>query len=258
MNALLKSLIVVVVLSGFTASAKPGEEVVITTRDGKSRQGRVLSETRKGYLFSGPKGTSVIAFGDIVDMKNVEAAQPTLPEPVKVEPVAQPLPVAPPPPPPSAPAKPSVEEVIATTRESEKAEREGFHFGIGANLGIRSGGPIAQGQVHFDFNFGRPAYRISVNFSSPAAEFFVAHIDNFFHWNFGDHFALGGGIEVGLAWGGGYNFVYLAPVIQPVIVKLGGRGQHQLSATVSVAVNYQFKGSYDGTIQAFAGYSYFF
>ena len=260
MNALLKSLIVVAVLSGFTAYGKPDGEVVITTRDGKSRQGRVLSETKRGYLVAGPKGTSVIAFADIVDMKDVEVAEPT--PPVNVEPVAQPLPVAPPPPPPSAPAQPSVEEAIATTRESEKAAREGFHFGLGANLGVRSGGPIAQGQVHFDFNFGRPAYRISLNFSSPAAEFFVAHIDNFFHWNFGDHFALGGGIEVGLAWGGGYNFVYLAPVIQPVIVKLGSRGQHQLSATVSVAVlstyNYQFKGSYDGTIQAFAGYSYFF
>jgi hypothetical protein len=51
-------------------------------------------------------------------------------------------------------------------------------------------------------------------------------------------------------------------VIQPVIVKLGSRGQHQLSATFSVAAlstyDILFGSSYAGTMQAVAGYSYFF
>ena len=108
------------------------------------------------------------------------------------------------------------------------------------------------------------AYRVSVNFSSPAAGFFVASVDNFFHYNFGDVFALGAGIEVGLAFGGGWNFLYVGPVIQPAIIKLGDRGQHQLAVTASIAVvstyNYNFRGSYDGvgTFQMLAGYSYFF
>ena len=83
-----------------------------------------------------------------------------------------------------------------------------------------------------------------------------------FRYNFGDVFSLGAGIEIGLAFGEGYNFVYIGPVIQPVIIKLGNRGQHQLSVTASVAAlstyNSAFRGKIDGTFQIFGGYSYFF
>lgn len=260
MHSLTKSLALVLALTALTSFAQSEDEVIIRTRDGKSRQGRVLSETKKGYLFAGARGTSVIAFADIVDMKKVEAAPPAE-VPIPVAPVVVAAPPPPPPPPPAA--LPPIDEVVA--REPvEKVNREGFHFGIGANVGIRSGYLIAQGQTHFDFNFGRPAYRISVNFGSPAGESFVAHIDNFFHYNFGDVFSMGAGLEVGFAFGGGYSFLYIGPVIQPVIIKLGARGQHQLSVTASMAAfstyDLRYAGSYDGlgTLQVFGGYSYFF
>lgn len=257
MHLLTHSFALVIALTALTSLAQSEGEVIIRTRDGMSRRGRVLSETQKGYLFAGPKGTAVIAFTDIIDMKKVEVAPPVEAQPA-VAPVVAAL--APPPPPPST--LPSVDEVVATV--PEKISREGFHFGVGANVGLRDASLIAQGQVHFDFNFGHPAYRATANFSSPAGETFVAHLDNFFHYNFGDVFSLGAGIEVGFAFGGGYSYVYVGPVIQPVIIKLGTRGQHQLSVTASMAAfstyDYRYRGSYDGlrTLQVFGGYSYFF
>ncbi len=263
MHSPLKSLIVLVVLVGSSVRAQPEGEVVIRTRDGRSRQGRVLSETQKGYLFAGPRGTSVIEFGDIVDMQKVGAPAPVVGAPavVAAAPVAAPTPVADP------PSLRPVGDVIADAPVPERISREGFHFGLGASLGVNNSGPSAQVQGHFEFNFGRPVYRINANVGAlliSGASFFALSVDNLFHFNIGDVYALGAGVQVGVAFGGGYFFACLTPVIQPVIIKLGDRGQHQLALTGSVVVAstddlHNSNGtSFAGTVQVFAGYSYLF
>ncbi|MDP1824212.1 MAG: hypothetical protein Q8L48_13245 [Archangium sp.] len=273
MRSLLKSFFAVSFFVSSLALAQPEGEIIIRTRDGKTRQGRVLSETQKGYLFASQRGTSVIEFTNIVDLQKVEvvAEQPvavTPPVAVAVAPapvVVAPAPigtVAPPPPPPERP----IEVVSDDAPAGEKGVREGFHFGIGANLGVNNGGPSAQVQAHFEFNFGRPVYRITANLgglSMYSDGFFNGSIDNLFQYNIGDVYAFGAGVQVGVALGFG-GFVYVAPVLQPVIIKLGDRGQHQLALTGSVAVlsNWsstgRFEVSWAGTVQVFAGYSYLF
>jgi hypothetical protein len=274
MHSLMKSLVAVVLVVGSTALAQSEGEVVIRTRDGKSRQGRVISETQKGFLFAGPRGTSVIEFASIVDLQKVEpivqaplvAAAPPPPPPVPAPstpaPVVAPV-VSPVPPPP--PERPSI-EVATDAPMPEKSRREGFHFGIGANVGFNNGGPSAQLQAHFEFNFGRPVYRINANLGALvmySSGFVSGSVDNLFQFNIGDVYAFGGGVQVGVAVGP-VPFLYLAPVIQPVIIKLGERGQHQLSLTGSVVALStwssvgQFDVTYAGTVQVFAGYSFLF
>ena len=267
MHCLMKSLVVVVLVVSSLSFAQPEGEVIIRTRDGKSRQGRVISETQRGFLVAGSRGTSVIEFANIVDMQKVEpvvqaplvaAAPPPMPVPAEPVPVASPLP-------PPPPERPSV-ELASDSPVPEKGPREGFHFGLGANVGANNAGPSAQVQAHFEFNFGRPVYRISANLgalSMYGIGFFSGSVDNLFQFNIGDVYAFGGGVQVGLALGMG-PFLYLAPVLQPVIIKLGERGQHQLSLTGSVVAlsTTHFVGrievSYAGTVQVFAGYSFLF
>ena len=261
MHSLLKSLTVVSLLVTSIALAEPEGEVVIRTRDGKSRQGRVLSETQKGYLFASARGTSVIEFANIVDMQKVEAAEPIAESPAAPMPIIAAAPIAvsapeltitQPPPPPQRPA-----EVMAIDAPRERNVREGFHFGLGANVGVEDVGPSAHVTAHFEFNFGRPVYRISANIGALAFRGNTAlrlSVDNLFQFNIGDHFALGAGVQAGLLLVLGFSaYGYAGPVFQPAIIKLGDRGQHQLSLTGLLAV-----GGFGGLLQVSVGYSFLF
>ena len=262
MHSSIKSLLASLVVVSSIAFAQPEGEVVVRTRDGKTHQGRVLSETQKGYLFAGARGTSIIEFANIVDLQKVDAQVPVA-HMVVAEPIVPPPPPAPivasPPPPPTRP----VDEVIHDSPVPVATSREGFHFGMGANVGVGSYGATGFAQVHFDFNFGRPTYRISANFGA-FGSLFNASVDNLFHFNIGQVYTLGAGVQLGVAFGGGYSFAYAAAVIQPVIVKLGERGQHQISLTGRiVALSTVDRHSWEeasiaGSLQVTAGYSFFF
>lgn len=274
MNSLIKSLLVVCFVLSSVVLAQPAGEIIIRTRDGKTHQGRVLSETAKGYLLAGPRGASVIEFASIVDLQKVEAQEPAAQNPAAQNPAVVAAPLAPPPPPaqlvaspPPPPPARAVDEVIAeSTPKSRK--REGFHFGVGASLGLSNAGPSAFAHGHFDFNFGWPALRLGLNvgtYSNWIGTMINPSVDSLFHFNIGRVFSLGAGVQLGVTFGEGYFFTYLAPVIQPVIIKLGEGGQHQISLTGSIVAlssldrHHDFdEASIEGTIQITAGYSFFF
>ena len=291
----LKSLVVTLVLGSTFAVAQPQGEVVIRSRDGKTRIGRILSETSKGYLLSGPDGTSVVEFASITDIRQLAPAAsnvgPTTPPapPVVAAPsaplpvAAPPMPVAAPSPvvvparadspvvtaPPPPPQRPSEGSVAQMQEEAPPVRtREGFHFGLGVGAMMLPAGPMAQVQAHFEFNFGRPVYRINANVGGLvlwSSGFATASIDNLFQFNVTDVYSFGLGVQVGLAFGP-RGYLQVAPVIQPVIIKLGDRGQHQFSLTGSLSVvsnvNYSYYSNdhytFAGTPQAYLGYSYLF
>lgn len=283
MHSLIKSLVVVAVLSSSLSFAQPEGEVIIRTRDGKSRQGKVLSETQKGYLFATAKGTSVIAFDKIVEIKNVEVEEVAAPAPAAAPtptpaPVVASAPSTPPPAPqrapdldftapPPPPTRPT--EVSIASEQSDRSAREGFHFGLGAFAGINNGGVTARAQANFEFNFGLPEYRASLNvgyMNMFGASMINVSADNLLQLNFGDVYALAVGVQVGVAAGGIGTYFYGAPVLEPVIIKLGERGQHRLSLSGSVVVlstlfcpyNYDGCITWAGTVQVTAGYSFYF
>ncbi len=273
MHPLKKSLLAVFVVGSTLALAQPQGEVVIRSRDGKTRIGRILSETSKGYLLSGPDGTAVVEFSSITDIRQLapQAAQAPLAAP---SPVAAPPPLPAPEPvraavaevPPPAPERPApvpVQELARSEPVPEARSRDGFHFGLGAGAMFLPTGLLAQAQAHFDFTFGRPAYRVSANFGTQqlySSMFVMGSIDNLFQFNVSDLYSFGAGVQVGVAIGPRL-YVYLAPVLQPVIIKLGERGQHQLSLTGSIValstISYD-EYTFAGTPQVFLGYSYLF
>ncbi|MFZ5438476.1 MAG: hypothetical protein ACOZQL_00640 [Myxococcota bacterium] len=302
MHSLLKSFVVASVVLSSLAFAQPQGEVVIRSRDGKTRMGRILSETSKGYLLAGPDGTEVVEFASIVDIRQLAptaTASAASVAPVAPAPATPPGPVAPaakgsskqkaapapvvaeaPPPPPPAPepvlesapppperpAQPPVSEVVAQGDVETKSPREGFHFGLGAGAFILPFGPMAQLQAHFEFNYGRPVYRINANLGALAlysSGLVTLSVDNLFQYNIGDVYAFGVGLQVGVVIGAA-AFLQLAPVIQPVILKFGDRGQHQLSLTGSisllstVASGSSYSVSFAGVPQVYLGYSYLF
>lgn len=283
MHSLIKSLLAVSLFVSTLAFAQPEGEVVITTRDGKARQGRVLSETAKGYLFATSKGTSVIAFDKIVGIKSVDAVESepvaaSAPAPAVVK-VAQnappPAPVAAPvidtdftspPPPPSRPVEAPRSEVSIAVEQPQPNARTGVHFGVGAFGGLNPGGVSLRAQGNFEFNFGVPEYRASLNISYLNVWGMSAlnvSADNLLQLNFGDVYALAFGVQVGVVTGVGTYF-YGAPVLEPIIIKLGERGQHRLSLSGSIpvlsSVAYTGSGiaSWAGMLQVTAGYSFYF
>ncbi len=71
----------VAVLVAFPAFAQALKgDVVIRTRDGKVRMGRVLSETSRGFLLSSPEGTEVVEFASIVDVRALAEAPAPQPQ----------------------------------------------------------------------------------------------------------------------------------------------------------------------------------
>jgi hypothetical protein len=296
MHSLLKSLLVVSVVCSTLAVAQPQGEVVIRSRDGKTRMGRILSETSKGYLLSGPDGTEVVEFSSIVDIRQVaatgvQASAPVAPvapvappmvaapapvakpskQPVVAAPPPMPAPVAvaaveAPPAPPERPLEPSITELSSSDVPEVKSAREGFHFGLGAGAFILPTGPLVQAQAHFEFNFGKPVYRIDANLGVLGvytSTFVNVSVDNLFQFNVGDVYAFGAGLQVGLMLGPA-GFLQLSPMIQPVILKFGERGQHQVSLTgaitvlSTVSVGYYGAYTFAGTPQVYLGYSYLF
>lgn len=297
MHSLLKSLLVVSVVCSTLAVAQPQGEVVIRSRDGKTRMGRILSETSKGYLLSGPDGTEVVEFSNIVDIRQLastgaQASAPVAPpappmvaapapatkpgkQPTVAAPPSAPAPApaaAPitfaelPPAPPERPVEPSVTELTSNDVPEVKRDREGFHFGLGAGAFYLPTGPLVQAQAHFEFNFGKPVYRINANLGVLGVyttTFVNVSVDNLFQFNVGDVYAFGAGLQVGLMLGA-FSFLQLSPVIQPVILKFGERGQHQLSLTGAITVlstvssGYYGDYSFAGTPQVYLGYSYVF
>lgn len=269
MHSLLKSFVAVFVVCSTLSFAQPQGEVVIRSRDGKTRLGRILSETSKGYLLSGPDGTQVIEFKNIIDIKQIAAAEPMEPTPMPSStpplpppPPSQPAvtPVAPvvsaPPPPPERPVEAPIAEVTRSEPVRERSVREGFHFGLGAGVMVLPFGPMAQLQAHFEFNFGRPVYRINANLgfmSIYGAGVGFASVDNLFQFNVSDIYALGGGLQLGIGAGGFGATVLIGAVLQPVIIKLGERGQHQLHLTGVISAS-----SVGALPQVYLGYSYLF
>jgi hypothetical protein len=256
----LKSLLALVVVGSTLSFAQPQGELVIRTRDGKTRLGRILSETSKGYLLTGPDGTQVVEFKNIVDLRQVASAEvaptPTPPPPMPPPVVAVAPVVEATPPPPERLAAPSVAEVISAEPSLLKPPREGFHFGLGAGAMVLPAGALAQVQA-------RPVYRISANFGTIGfwGDALIAFgLDNLFQFNVTDVYSFGAGVQVGLT-AGTHAFLHVDPIIQPVIIKLGDRGQHQLSLTLSIALlsTYEWNGnSFTGMPQAYLGYSFLF
>ncbi|MDP1823193.1 MAG: hypothetical protein Q8L48_08130 [Archangium sp.] len=253
-----------------TAFAQPVGELVIRTRDGKSRQGRVLSETKSGYLFTTAKGTSVIPFETIIDMRSANAEPPELePRNAEAAPVAiasaAPATVAtapaaseavPPPPPP--PAAAPVGEASASAPDSTSAR--GFHFGLGVSAGGGRLGFDAGGHGVFDFNFGKTGFRLGLNLALAVGygAGFLGSIDGLLHINLSDFYTLGVGAQVG-AIIGDMNVFFVGPVLQPVVIKLGDRGQHQLALTATVGfANYLDRELQTARYGATAGYTYLF
>lgn len=238
-------------------AAPPQGEVVIRTRDGQNKLGRVLSETATGYLLAGPDGTEVVPFTSIVDIRQLAPAANATPAP---QPVAAPAPApatdvatyyapnAPPPaysPQPAAPqwapppAAPPV-QVSGLAVEEWIERRKGFHFGLGITgqvLPADSGYANAAFQLNLDWTFGRTGLRVApqVGIYHSRNSWFVAGVDTTFQVNVAEHYAFGVGLQVGFA-AGPYTRLYFAPTLAPVIVKLGDRGQHQLQLTASVPV----------------------
>jgi hypothetical protein len=311
MHTVLKSLVAVVALFALNASATaPQGEVVIRTRSGKVLMGKILTETSKGYLLAGADGTSVVEFRNIVEIRELastasapaEPTPPMVPAPfpqkpeviespvaakkpvpsyyaVAAQPAApKPVEVAAPPPPPERPVEPTVTEVVQKAELTPKRSREGFHFGLGLGAMLLPISASAQLQAHFDFNFGRPSYRLSLNggvlytamFVSPQAMFSA---DNLFQFSVTNWYAFGAGVQLGVAVGS-MSFVTVSPMVQPAIFKFGDRGQHQLSVTGAVVAisstatqvndrSYTKELDYDtysytGTVQMYLGYSYLF
>jgi hypothetical protein len=314
MHTVLKSLVAVVALFALNAAASaPQGEVVIRTRSGKVLMGKILTETSKGYLLAGADGTSVVEFRNIVEIRELAstasapaepppplvpapvpqkpeviespvaakkpvpayyalAAQPEAPKPAPVEVAA--------PPPPERPVEPAVTEVAQKAELTPKRSREGFHFGLGLGAMALPPGFMAQLQGHFEFNFGRPVYRISLNAGVVSAAYggflhLMFSLDNIFQFNITSWLAAGAGVQVGVAVGFPFGFVTLSPLVQPVVIKLGDRGQHQISVTGAVTVlsntgydegpynavtkQYDYREiNYMGVIQTYLGYSYLF
>lgn len=276
----------VVLLSSFSFAQVRGE-VVIQSRDGKAVVGRVITETAKGYLLATATGTQVVEFGDIADIRQLApvasaapAAAPLVAAPPPVAPAVKPVASSPtewsevPPPPPERPADYGV-EVAAPAPRPAKRDRTGLHFGLGLNSGlsVASGvyGSLGNGvdvevQAALDVGFGRPGYRLNVNIGGsirPYAPVTLA-VDNLFTFAVGEVFALGGGLQVGLLFGG-LAFFQVSPLLQPAILRLGDRGQHHLALTVShcilgtVAYDYSGNGrTYAGTSRAMLNYTFLF
>jgi hypothetical protein len=257
----IKSLIASFVVAA-TALAQPVGEIVIRTRDGKSRQGRVLSETQNGYLFTTAKGTSVIPFESIIDLRSATAAQAATearnaavapavidapsPPMVAVAPEAREAVPAPPPPPPS---------VEASVSPRDNSASRGFHFGLGASAGGGRLGLDAGGQGVFDFNFGKTGLRLGLNLGVVVGygASFLWSVDGLFHLNVSDVYTLGAGLQVGMMIGG-LTAVFAGPVLQPVVIKLGDRGEHQLALTAAIGFGTLLEPRYGATI----GYTYLF
>jgi len=212
-----------------------------------------------------------VEFTNIVDIRQVapQAAAP-VPMTAPVTP-SQPVPASSP-----IAAAPSPggdvsrhEEIAHQVDESAPSSREGFHFGVGLGAMALDIGPLAQVQAHFDFTFGRPAYRLSANLgiqSMNGTTFASLSVDNLFQFNVNDIYSFGVGLQIGGATSSWRSYLYASPVIQPVIIKLGDRGQHQLSLTASIvalstiAMNGYTGATYTfaGTPQVFVGYSFLF
>lgn len=252
---------VVVCLSLTAEAAPPQGEVVIRTRDGQNKLGRVLSETSTGYLLAGPDGTEVVPFTAIVDIRQLAPAANTVS--AAPAPVAQPMPAAQPAPqpvdvatyyppntpPPAYPPQPPAQQwaptappmqVSALAVDEWMEHRKGFHFGLGITGQVLPAGvgyANAALQFNFDWTFGRTGLRVApqVGFYKSWSSWFVAGVDTTFQVNVAEHYAFGVGLQVGVA-AGPYTRLYFAPTLAPAIVKLGDRGQHQLQLTVSVPV----------------------
>ncbi len=227
-------------------------EVVIQTRDGKTRVGRVLSETEKGYLLKSAAGTEVIAFDQIEDLKRVALAPPPPPPPVAAETRAAPY---------------EDDDLPRAPERDWLSERKGFHLGIGAGaFAYPTGGyPSVVGfmtaLLPLNFGFGRVDLRVTPQllglFSATGAGAF-AGVDVQLRINFTRLYTLGVGSFQTLLFG--YNSVFLlwGPTIAPVVLKLGERGQHELSLWLTLPIPLNASYGYTFLPLATLGYTYMF
>lgn len=272
-----------VVLSSTLSLAQPRGEVVIQQHGGRALVGRVISETSKGYLVATSSGTEVVEFASIADIRQLAPVTAPVAAPVaqaSLTPAPQPRRAAPQP----VPAyldEPTSEqvEVREVVEPVKPRTSKGFHFGLGASfageqmLGLFGAGP--QAHTSFEFNFGRPAYRINANVGLTAGHrgFVNLSVDNLFIFSLGQHFSLGAGLQVGGAIGD-LKFFQISPLLTPAILKLGERGQHQIAVTGSVVALSTYTEDYVtdwktlttrsflvssvGSVRVALGYTYFF
>lgn len=269
----MKTLTLVLALASVTALAYPAGELTFLTRDGRTLRGRILAETPQGYLVAGPKRTELLLYGNISDMRATE-------DQAQLQPV-------PPPPPPAPPAVAAAPEPLQAPQYPQPVRplgwvqpppavgssgveevppastRLGFHVGVGGGLlylPIGYGVFTANAQLNLDWTFGVVGIRISPTLTY--YQYYNAYVaisaDTKVHFNIGDIFALGVGLDLGGAPGGGGG-LYLGASVAPAIFKLGSRGQHQLALQVSVPVIVTTpRWSYFGMPMASLGYNYLF
>jgi hypothetical protein len=272
----------IVVLSSTLSLAQPRGEIVIQQHTGRAIVGRIISETAKGYLVATSTGTELVEFTSIADIRQLApvaapvgapVAQASLaPAPQPRRAVPQPVPVYV-----DEPASEAA-EVHDVVEPARPRTSQGFHFGLGASLAVQAYriapdvGP--QATASFEFNFGRPAYRINANLGLVVGPytFINASVDNLFLWSFGRHFSLGAGLQLGGAFAVTMNFLHVSPVVMPAVLKFGEWSQHQVALTGSVVVlsniqtrvfgdypNYRYEYyTLAGALRFNLGYTYFF
>jgi hypothetical protein len=209
-----------------TAVAQVRGDYLFSTHDGRSVQGRVLSETQSGYLVATSTGTQVVAFSNIADMRpltaTTAAATPTQP---------------------TLPMGPSPGVVAATPEtfdtEHEEAEAGGLHFAVTAGLMLLpTVDPTFTFSAHgnLDWVFGRFGLRLSPGlwlYDRGGAFYVAPEVDAKFLVYLGRVYAFGAGLDAGAAIGG-FPQGYLGLSLAPAILRLGSRGQHQLSLQISI------------------------
>ncbi len=208
-----------------TALAQVRGEYLFSTNDGRTIQGRVLSETQSGYLVATSTGTQVVVFSSIADMHAVTAT-----------PSAAPLPTGP---------RPGVVTATPETyaevsdRPEAAGSVDGFHVGLGAGLMLLpTDDPTftLNAQVNLDWVSGHVGFRLSpgVWLYSRGTGFYVApELDAKFMVYAGRVYSFGVGLDFGLAIGG-YTQGYLGASLAPVILRFGSQGQHQVALQISV------------------------
>ena len=174
---------------------------------------------------------------------------------------------SPPPAPPAVEPQPPVTEPELEPVVDWRAERKGFHWGIGGGgminpSGVGSGSNTVTGYIAalpaVAFGLGWVDFHIALQvlgyFSNTAKALFLA-ADTQVRINFARWFSIGAGPYIGVSLSPGVDFAF-GPSLSPAIIKLGDRGQHEIAAWG--AYPFILSSSSSNVILLLLSYSYMF
>ncbi len=143
-------------------------------------------------------------------------------------------------------------ELAQAAARAREANSDGFHLGVGVGgFGFYALAYIAQATVqgHLDWKWGRVSLRVSPTFraswvginalgANVNERYFTATVESQVRFNLGRVFAVGVGVESGALFvprltAVSRAFFSIGPSVTPVLLRLGDRGEHQLSLTGS-------------------------